>query len=65
MHVYWHTRVLAYILISFNCAKCQQNWTTLIFNKGPDFEFLVDYKIKKHQKNPYKTSNINVVVQSC
>jgi hypothetical protein len=42
---YW---LFAYFLISFNCAKFQENWTT--FYKGPPFEFFVDYKIKKHQR---------------
>ena len=45
--------LLAYFFIFFNCAKFQQDWATLminVFDKGHPFEFLVDYKYKKHQR---------------
>ena len=42
--------LLAYFLILLNCAKLEKDWTTLILYilQGSPFEFLVNYKNKKH-----------------
>ena len=48
----------------FTCAKFQKDWTTFILDilQSLPFEFLVDYKNKKHpRRDSYKISNINVV----
>ena len=44
--------LLAHFLIFFNYAKFQKEWTTFILDiiQGSPFEFLVDYKNKKHQR---------------
>ena len=56
--------ILAYFLILFDYAKFRKDWTTFILDilQGSPFEFLVNYKNKKHQRgDPCKMSNINVV----
>ena len=64
------TSNFCYLLIFWICwavlsfSKIGHHWYQT-FYKGPSFEFLVDWKIKKHQRGePYKMSNVNVV-QSC
>ena len=54
--VYWARYfkfwLLAYFLILLNCAKFEKDWTTFILDilQGSPFEFLVNYKNKKHQR---------------
>ena len=44
--------LLAYLFILFDCGKFLRYWTTFILDilQGSPFEFLVDYKNKKHQR---------------
>ena len=49
--------LLAYFLSCWAVQEFRQDWTTLILDiyKGPSFEFLVDWKIKKYWRgDPYK-----------